>query len=195
MKLGVTENGNLEAKEIYSPLKCISGDGEELSICMRDSGFEFIYQNKWFEAKGGKVEEIGGVTEPEKVYDSSGNSENDTAYVDRGIKITNKDSVADGKRPNLPIMEECRLEGAHSFKHQIDEMARNSTGDRPVHYTLAGEQQEILDDALEKAILVLRDRLKNDKEYRMVWKANLEMNFLGCTASKGADKFLDMLIG
>lgn len=72
-------------------------------------------------------------------------------------------------------------------------VTENSTGDRPVHYTLKGKQQEDKDDALDRAILVLRERLETDKEYRKVWIHNLEMSFMGYTTSVGARRFLDLL--
>lgn len=58
MELIVGERGVLELEEVFNPIKLISTDREELSICMRDGGFEFVYEGKTFRAVGGIVEEI-----------------------------------------------------------------------------------------------------------------------------------------
>jgi hypothetical protein len=56
----VVENNHiLVFKEVYNPLTFISTKGESLQLCMRDGGFEFTYQGKTYEAKGGEVNELG----------------------------------------------------------------------------------------------------------------------------------------
>lgn len=55
MKIGQTEEGYALLKEVYNPIVLESNSGEILSVTMRDSGFEFIYQGKAYEAKEGKV--------------------------------------------------------------------------------------------------------------------------------------------
>lgn len=55
MKVEVSEKGNIELKEVYSPLKLISKSGEELFICMRDSGFEIVYGGERYDLKENKL--------------------------------------------------------------------------------------------------------------------------------------------
>ena len=55
MKLGVLEDRTVEIKEVYNPIKLTTASGEVLFICMRDSGFEFNYEGRIYEAKGGDV--------------------------------------------------------------------------------------------------------------------------------------------
>lgn len=52
MKL--TVEGQFVLEEVFSGITLKSTSGEELSICMRDSGFEFNYEGSWYEAKGGR---------------------------------------------------------------------------------------------------------------------------------------------
>jgi hypothetical protein len=51
MEISVGENGELELKKVYNGIVLISDSGEKLSICMRDSGFEFNYSNNKYSAK------------------------------------------------------------------------------------------------------------------------------------------------
>lgn len=55
----ITIDGQITLKEVYNGASFESPDGEELSVCMRDGGFEFNYQGVWYEAKGGKVNPLG----------------------------------------------------------------------------------------------------------------------------------------
>lgn len=59
MKIEVGENGEIIVKEIYNGITLLSNSGEKLSICMRDTGFEIVYENKKYEAKKGIVEKTG----------------------------------------------------------------------------------------------------------------------------------------
>jgi len=59
MKIEIGENREMIIKEVYSGIIFESGDKESLSICMRDSGFEFVYEGYWYEAKGGIVKKMG----------------------------------------------------------------------------------------------------------------------------------------
>lgn len=71
MKLNVNEDRNIELREVFLPLVLITADGEQLSIYMRDSGFEFKYQGKWYSAKGGKVAPFREVKEGVLVYEEN----------------------------------------------------------------------------------------------------------------------------
>lgn len=55
MKLSVTKHNAVQLEEVYTPVVLKSSSGEEMAICMRDSGFEFCYQGAWYFAKGGVV--------------------------------------------------------------------------------------------------------------------------------------------
>ena len=56
MKVTVTEDLGIQLEEVFSGLTLKTKSGETLSIYMRDSGFEFNYQGKWYFAKEGYVE-------------------------------------------------------------------------------------------------------------------------------------------
>jgi hypothetical protein len=55
MKIDVDENGEIMLTEVYSGISLKTEDGEKISICMRDSGFEFSYNGNKYEAKNGEV--------------------------------------------------------------------------------------------------------------------------------------------
>jgi hypothetical protein len=56
MKVTTNENGVIQLEEIFNSIVLKTKDGEQMSICMRDSGFEFNYQGEWYFAKEGFVE-------------------------------------------------------------------------------------------------------------------------------------------
>lgn len=56
MKLSVTEEGDILLEEVSNSITLVTSAGESLSICMRDTGFEFYYQGKPYFAKEGFVE-------------------------------------------------------------------------------------------------------------------------------------------
>jgi cobyrinic acid a,c-diamide synthase len=56
MKISVTQNKEIQLEEVYNSIVLKTKDGEEIAICMRDSGFEFRYQDNWYFAKEGKLE-------------------------------------------------------------------------------------------------------------------------------------------
>jgi hypothetical protein len=58
MKIEVNENYEIILKEVYSGVGFETSDGETLGICMRDSGFEFTYMGKNYEAKNGILKEM-----------------------------------------------------------------------------------------------------------------------------------------
>lgn len=61
MKLSVEEDYTIELKEVFNNIKLVSGAGEVIYICMRDSGFEIQYlhteysDTKFIEAKEGLI--------------------------------------------------------------------------------------------------------------------------------------------
>lgn len=58
MKTTVLENRNILLEEIYNPITLRTNNNEEISICMRDSGFEFVYEGKHYSAQKGIIEEL-----------------------------------------------------------------------------------------------------------------------------------------
>ena len=54
MKIDVIE-GAIVLKEVYSGVGLLTNSGEFMGICMKDSGFEFHYEGKQYEAKNGLV--------------------------------------------------------------------------------------------------------------------------------------------
>ena len=56
MKVTTNEQGVIQLEEVFSGIILKTPDGEEMTICMRDSGFEFNYQGEWYFAKEGFVE-------------------------------------------------------------------------------------------------------------------------------------------
>ena len=55
MKLTTTENNEIQLEEVFNSIILKTADGEEMAICMRDTGFEFKYQGEWYFAKQGQV--------------------------------------------------------------------------------------------------------------------------------------------
>jgi hypothetical protein len=55
MKVTTNEQGVIQLEEVFSGIILKTPDGEEMTICMRDSGFEINYQGEWYFAKEGFV--------------------------------------------------------------------------------------------------------------------------------------------
>lgn len=55
MKITTTENNEIQLEEVFNSIILKTKDGEEMSICMRDTGFEFKYQGEMYFAKEGQV--------------------------------------------------------------------------------------------------------------------------------------------
>jgi hypothetical protein len=58
MKTTVNQDNLIQLEEVYNPIVLKTSSGEEIIISMRDSGFEFKYQNEWYYAKLGQVEKL-----------------------------------------------------------------------------------------------------------------------------------------
>jgi hypothetical protein len=56
MKITVNQNKEIQLEEVYNSIVLKTKNGEEIAICMRDSGFEFRYQDNWYFAKEGTIE-------------------------------------------------------------------------------------------------------------------------------------------
>jgi hypothetical protein len=59
MRIEVGEKSEIIVKEVYNGITLLSNAGEKLSISMRDTGFEIIYDNKKYDAKKGIIEKTG----------------------------------------------------------------------------------------------------------------------------------------
>jgi hypothetical protein len=55
MKVSVLEDYSIQLEEVFNSIVLKTSDGEKMAICMRDSGFEFRYNNVWYSAKEGVV--------------------------------------------------------------------------------------------------------------------------------------------
>jgi hypothetical protein len=58
MKINVDEHGTIVVTEVYNPTVLKTDAGEEFTIVMRDSGFEFSYGDVHYEAKRGHVKQV-----------------------------------------------------------------------------------------------------------------------------------------
>jgi hypothetical protein len=69
MKLSIDENNNILLEEVYNSIILKTVDNEEIAICMRDSGFEFNYQGKWYSAKEGLLKsfKVNNIKEDNKI--------------------------------------------------------------------------------------------------------------------------------
>lgn len=56
MKFTKNKDGILQIENVFNSILLKTNSGEEMYICMRDSGFEFKYQGEWYFAKEGYVE-------------------------------------------------------------------------------------------------------------------------------------------
>jgi hypothetical protein len=55
MKVTTDKKGTIILQEIYNGVVLQTKHGEEIAICMRDSGFEFRYMDNWYSAQKGKL--------------------------------------------------------------------------------------------------------------------------------------------
>lgn len=58
MEITVSEHGTIELRKVFNSIKLVTEDGETMFICMRDSGFEFMYEGEDYSAKEGEVKPI-----------------------------------------------------------------------------------------------------------------------------------------
>jgi hypothetical protein len=55
MKLTTNEEGAIQLKEVFNGITLKTPHDEVMGICMRDTGFEFSYQGKWYSAQQGVI--------------------------------------------------------------------------------------------------------------------------------------------
>ncbi len=56
MKISINKNNQIQIEDVYNSIVLKTKDGEEMIISMRDSGFEFAYQDQLYFAKEGYIE-------------------------------------------------------------------------------------------------------------------------------------------
>ena len=55
MVVATNEHGTIVFEKVFNPIKFITSSNETLILMMRDSGFEIIYENEFYELKEGKI--------------------------------------------------------------------------------------------------------------------------------------------
>lgn len=58
MKVTVNEQKVIQLEEVFNGITLKTPSGEEMHICMRDSGFEFIYESQKYSAQKGIIQEV-----------------------------------------------------------------------------------------------------------------------------------------
>ena len=77
MKMEVNENGDIVFRDVFNSIGLVSEDKEQLFICMRDSGFEFVYQGELYYAKEGEVKKAKLSSRGNILVDQSDHGEDD----------------------------------------------------------------------------------------------------------------------
>jgi hypothetical protein len=67
MKISVNEDRDIELREVYNGIGLVTRYNETFDICMRDTGFEFQYNNIWYEAKEGKIKKLSKASSQELI--------------------------------------------------------------------------------------------------------------------------------
>jgi hypothetical protein len=55
MKVTTNEQGVIQLEEVFNGITLKTPHDEVMGICMRDTGFEFSYQGKWYSAQQGVI--------------------------------------------------------------------------------------------------------------------------------------------
>lgn len=58
MKVEIGDNYEYIMREVYNGITLITDSDETLSICMRDYGFEFVYEGVRYSAQKGKIKKV-----------------------------------------------------------------------------------------------------------------------------------------
>lgn len=72
MKLSVIEDRSILLEDVYNGIGFRTRDGEEFELCMRDSGFEFKYNDIWYEAKEGIIKPLNSNNTLKKEENNTG---------------------------------------------------------------------------------------------------------------------------
>ena len=122
MELTVNEQGVIQIEKLFNGVTLKTPSGEILSICMRDSGFEFIYQEQKYSAQNGVIKEIvvyENTSKEDEVLTSPGNS----TLVAKIIEASNK--ISKNRKPDADrifLTEEYIAERAAEIGVSVDEM-------------------------------------------------------------------------
>lgn len=57
MEITVNEDQQIQIERVFNGVKFVTINGEELSVCMRDTGYELVYEGTPIELKNGVVNE------------------------------------------------------------------------------------------------------------------------------------------
>jgi hypothetical protein len=142
MKISVNQDDSFQLEEVYLPIVLVSDDKEEMSIIMRDSGFEFKYQGDWYMAKNGVVEllkkqDLSGAikespdmaTAPYKTPDAVDFMELDpTLQSERGNVVPDVDMTGNGKLVEAILREyisENLFNGSEGLKELLQKEMDN----------------------------------------------------------------------
>ena len=55
MEITTNENKEIQLEKVFNPIVLKTGSNEKMTICMRDRGFEFVYEGKSYSAKDGTI--------------------------------------------------------------------------------------------------------------------------------------------
>ena len=58
MKITVNEENTMQLEEVFNSVVLKTSKGEEMAICMRDSGFEFTYEGQNYSAQKGVIKKF-----------------------------------------------------------------------------------------------------------------------------------------
>lgn len=64
MKIYNDEKGEMCLSEVYNGIKLVTNAGETIGICMRDSGFEFVYEGNLYRAQEGVISQVNSIPVP-----------------------------------------------------------------------------------------------------------------------------------
>lgn len=58
MKVTVNQENTIQLEQVYNPITLVTDDQEKITICMRDSGFEFFYGGVQYSAQKGEINKL-----------------------------------------------------------------------------------------------------------------------------------------
>jgi hypothetical protein len=69
MKINVNQDNTIQLEEVFNPIVLKTFSGEELTISMRDSGFEFTYGGNQYSAQKGIIDNFNSKSEERKALE------------------------------------------------------------------------------------------------------------------------------
>ena len=58
MRVSVEENGIIELREVYNPIKIVAENGEEMGVCIRDGVIEIVTKEECARIKQARIVDI-----------------------------------------------------------------------------------------------------------------------------------------